>query len=61
MTRNKSTASGWDGIVCDVPVPFYDMPVACGVPTMAGDVPTARQPTREPRHRKSRCASSSSD
>jgi len=26
-------------MVCDTPVPYYDMPVACGKPNMTGDVP----------------------
>ena len=29
---------GWNPLLCDTPVPFYDTPVACGSPTELGDV-----------------------
>ena len=29
---------GWNPLLCDTPVPFYDSPVKCGEPAMIGDV-----------------------
>ena len=29
---------GWEPMLCDTPVPFYDNPVSCGVPTDIGDI-----------------------
>ena len=29
---------GWQPLICDTPVPYYDNPVACGIPTAVGDL-----------------------
>ena len=31
-------AQGWDPLLCDTPVPYYDGRVPCGVPTDTGDI-----------------------
>ena len=29
---------GWQPMLCDTPVPFFDNPVSCGLPTDIGDI-----------------------
>lgn len=29
---------GWQPLLCDTPVPYYDNPVVCGIPTAVGDL-----------------------
>lgn len=29
---------GWQPLICDTPVPYYDNPVVCGIPTAVGDL-----------------------
>lgn len=29
---------GWEPLLCDTPVPYYDNPVVCGIPTSSGDM-----------------------
>ena len=31
-------AQGWDPLLCDTPVPYYDGRVPCGVPSHSGDI-----------------------
>ena len=31
-------AQGWDPLLCDTPVPYYDGRVPCGVPTHSDDI-----------------------
>lgn len=31
-------AQGWEPRLCDTPVPYYDNPISCGVPTAIGDI-----------------------
>lgn len=35
---NKLKEQGWEPMLCDTPVPFFDNPVSCGYPTDIGDV-----------------------